>query len=52
MWFGIGYMMPQQTDMVGLPRPVIKYLMDTEDAAFEMQTEDGSFTMELELTTE
>ena len=39
--------------MSGLPRPTpLKYLMDTEDAAFEMQTEDGSFTMELELTTE
>jgi len=53
MWFGIGFMIPQKTDMSGEPRPIApKFLMDTEDSSFEMQTEDGSATMELELTTE
>tara|TARA_B100001057_G_scaffold493344_1_gene587575 strand:+ start:840 stop:995 length:156 start_codon:yes stop_codon:yes gene_type:complete len=51
MWFGIGYLVPQKTDTAGEPRP-LKFLIETEDALFEMQTEDGSFVMELELTTE
>lgn len=52
MWFGIGYTVPQKADTAGEPRPPSeKYLMITQDAAFEMQTEDGAFTMELQLTT-